>query len=112
MNIQLDSDGAFWSFAATRRTPLSRVVRDLLRVLGDQIHEMLRQGTRTCGCRGDLWTRERAAEVVRRTFGVACTPHHIGRLLREYRPKRGRSSPPIDALDATAPESHMGAIYR
>ena len=47
-----------------------------------QIPELLRRGAESYGFRGDLWTRERVAEVVRREFGVRYTPQHIGLLLR------------------------------
>lgn len=47
-----------------------------------QIPELLRRGAESYGFRGDLWTRDRVAEVVRREFGVSYTPQHIGRLLR------------------------------
>ena len=88
------------------------VGRELPGVLGGQIPELLRQGAQTYGFRGDMLTRERGAEMVRRAFGVAYTAQHIGCLLREYRPKRRCSRPLIDARDAAAPESHTGAIYR
>jgi transposase len=42
---------------------------------------LLAQGAKAWGFRGDRWTRERVAHVLRRQFGVTYHPAHISRLL-------------------------------
>jgi transposase len=48
-----------------------------------QIPELLKRGPDAFGFRGDLWTRERVATVIRREFGVSYHPAHVGRILKE-----------------------------
>lgn len=47
-----------------------------------QIPDLLKQGPEAFGFRGDVWTRERVATVIRREFGVSYHPVHIGRILK------------------------------
>jgi transposase len=47
-----------------------------------QIPGLLARGAEAFGFRGDLWTRERVAKVIRREFGVSYHPGHVGRILR------------------------------
>lgn len=47
-----------------------------------QIPDLLKQGPETFGFRGDVWTRERVATVIRREFGVSYHPVHVGRILK------------------------------
>ena len=47
-----------------------------------RLPELLARGAEAYGFRGDLWTRQRVAEVIRREFGVRYTPVHAGRILR------------------------------
>jgi transposase len=47
-----------------------------------QIPELLKQGSEAFGFRGDVWTRERVATVIRRKFGVSYHPVHVGRMLK------------------------------
>jgi transposase len=42
---------------------------------------LLAQGAPAWGFRGDRWTRERVADLLRREFGVTYHPAHISRLL-------------------------------
>jgi transposase len=42
---------------------------------------LLAQGAEAWGFRGDRWTRERVADLLRREFGVTYHPAHISRLL-------------------------------
>jgi transposase len=42
---------------------------------------LLARGAPAWGFRGDRWTRERVAAVIRREFGVSYHPAHISRLL-------------------------------
>jgi transposase len=49
-----------------------------------QVPVLLGQGATAFGFRGDRWTRQRVAEVIRRTFGVRYHPAHISRLLDRW----------------------------
>jgi transposase len=46
------------------------------------IPALLSKGAEAWGFRGDIWTRARVAVVIKRAFGVAYHPDHVGRLLR------------------------------
>ena len=46
-----------------------------------QLPELLQQGAEAYGFRGEVWTRPRIAEVIKREFGVSFTPQHVGNLL-------------------------------
>lgn len=48
-----------------------------------ELPALLAEGTEAYGFRGDVWTRPRVAEVIKREFGVAYTPQHVGNLLRK-----------------------------
>lgn len=48
----------------------------------DPLPELLKRGPEAFGFRGDVWTRERVATVIRREFGVSYHPGHVGRLLK------------------------------
>src|SRR5215208_4578053 len=45
-------------------------------------HELLAQGAQAHGFRGEVWTCERVAIVIRREFGVCYHPAHVSRLLK------------------------------
>jgi transposase len=47
------------------------------------IPRLLAQGAASYGFRGDLWTCERVAAVIKREFGVTYHPAHVSRLLKE-----------------------------
>jgi transposase len=47
------------------------------------IPALLAKGAEAWGFRGDIWTRARVAAVIKREFGVAYHPDHVGRLLRD-----------------------------
>jgi transposase len=47
-----------------------------------QLPALLARGAPAFGFIGDVWTRARVAEVIKREFGVAYHPDHVGRLLR------------------------------
>jgi transposase len=49
-----------------------------------QVLDLLHQGATAFGFLGDRWTRQRIAEVIRRTFGVRYHPAHISRLLDRW----------------------------
>jgi transposase len=47
-----------------------------------KVPELLERGAEAYGFRGELWTCERVAEVIRREFGVSYHPAHVSRLLK------------------------------
>jgi transposase len=47
-----------------------------------RLPELLAQGAPAHGFRGDVWTCERVAEVIRKEFGVSYHPAHVSRLVR------------------------------
>lgn len=47
-----------------------------------QLPELLTRGAAAWGFRGEVWTRERVAEVIRREFGVTYDPAHVSRVLQ------------------------------
>jgi transposase len=46
---------------------------------------LLQRSPETSGCRGQVWTRRRVAEVIRLECGVLSHPTHVGRLLNALR---------------------------
>ncbi len=50
-----------------------------------KLAELLQQGAEAHGFRGDVWTCERVATVIRREFGVSYHPAHVSRLLKALR---------------------------
>jgi len=48
-----------------------------------RIPELLKQGPEAFGFRGDVWTRDRVATVIRGEFGISYHPVHVGRILRD-----------------------------
>jgi len=48
-----------------------------------RLSELLKRGAEAYGFRGDVWTRARVAQVIKREFGVTYTPRHVGRILRD-----------------------------
>ena len=48
----------------------------------ETIPELLERGAEAHGFRGELWTCERVAIVIRREFGVSYHPAHVSRLLK------------------------------
>lgn len=50
-----------------------------------KLPELLTQGAEAHGFRGEVWTCERVAEVIRREFGVSYHPAHVSRLLKKLR---------------------------
>src|SRR5215208_5325054 len=47
-----------------------------------RLPELLAQGAEAHGFRGELWTCERVAVVIRREFGVSYHPAHVSRVVR------------------------------
>jgi transposase len=50
-----------------------------------KLPDLLAQGAGSYGFRGEAWTCERVAEVIRREFGVRYHPAHMSRLLAKLR---------------------------
>ena len=50
-----------------------------------KLPELLERGAQAHGFRGDVWTCERVAEVIRKEFGVSYHPAHASRLLKALR---------------------------
>ena len=46
-----------------------------------QLADLLAQGAEHFGFRGDVWTRQRVAWVIKQAFGVSYSQTHIGRIL-------------------------------
>lgn len=47
-----------------------------------RLSELLEQGAEAHGFRGEAWTCERVARVIKRQFGVSYHPAHVSRLVR------------------------------
>ena len=50
-----------------------------------QLPALVERGAVAYGFRGQIWTCQRVAEVIRRTFGVTYHPAHVSRLLHAVR---------------------------
>jgi transposase len=50
-----------------------------------RLPELVAQGPEAHGFRGDVWTCERVAIVIRKEFGVSYHPAHVSRLLKALR---------------------------
>ena len=50
-----------------------------------KLPELLAQGAEAHGFRGEVWTCERVAIVIRKKFGVSYHPAHVSRLLKALR---------------------------
>src|SRR5919199_3825533 len=47
-----------------------------------RLPELLERGAEAHGFRGEVWTCERVAEVIRKEFGVSYHPAHVSRIVR------------------------------
>jgi len=69
-----------------------------------RLPELVAQGAEAHGFRGDAWTCERVALVIRREFGVSYHPAHVSRLLKKLRlslqkPERRADQRDEEAID-------------
>jgi transposase len=69
-----------------------------------RLPELLAQGAQAHGFRGDVWTCERVAIVIRKEFGVSYHPAHVSRLLKALRhslqkPQRRAEQREEEAID-------------
>lgn len=66
------------------------------RLTSDQLHQLveeLNKGAQHHGFAGDVWTRPRVNEVIRKLFGVSYDPSQIGRLLKKVGWTRQKPQP-------------------
>src|SRR5687768_14227050 len=70
---------------AVRRRPPPGAPRRLAAEQLAPLPPLWRRGPAAYGFRGQLWTRQRVAEVMRLEFGVVYHPTHVGRVLRTLR---------------------------
>jgi transposase len=68
-----------------RRTPPPGAPPPLSQEERAKLPELLVQGAPAHGFRGEVWTCERVAEVIRKEFGVSYHPAHVSRLLKKLR---------------------------
>ena len=68
-----------------RRTPPPGAPPRLSQEERAKLPELLVQGAPAHGFRGEVWTCERVAEVIRKEFGVSYHPAHVSRLLKKLR---------------------------
>lgn len=68
---------------ALRSRPVPGAPRRLTTEQLGRLPELLGRGAEAFGFRGEVWTRGRVKEAIRREFGVAYSPSHVGRLLRQ-----------------------------
>ena len=69
-----------------------------------RLPELLARGAEAHGFRGEVWTCERVALVIRREFGVGYHPAHVSRLLKKLRlslqkPERRADQRDEEAID-------------
>jgi transposase len=69
-----------------------------------KLPELLAQGAEAHGFRGEVWTCERVATLIRREFGVSYHPAHVSRLLKALRhtlqkPQRRAEQRDEEAID-------------
>jgi transposase len=69
-----------------------------------KLPELLAQGAQAHGFRGEVWTCERVATLIRREFGVSYHPAHVSRLLKALRqslqkPQRRANQRDEEAID-------------
>ena len=59
----------------------------------DRLSKLLANGAQYFGFEDDHWTHVRVAKLIRREFDVSYTPAHAGRILKEIKGIRRRSTP-------------------
>jgi transposase len=69
-----------------------------------KLPELLAQGAQAHGFRGEVWTCERVATVIRREFGVSYHPAHVSRVVRALglslqKPQRRAEQRDEEAID-------------
>jgi transposase len=67
---------------ALKRQPAPGALPRLSENQRARLPELLAQGAKAHGFRGEVWTCERVAIVIRREFGVSYHPAHVSRVVR------------------------------
>jgi transposase len=67
---------------ALKRQPAPGALPRLSEDQRAKLPELLAQGAQAHGFRGEVWTCERVAIVIRREFGVSYHPAHVSRVVR------------------------------
>jgi transposase len=49
----------------------------------EELPALLKEGAQAFGFRGEVWTRERVGEVIKRMFGVQYHDRHVSRILHK-----------------------------
>jgi transposase len=70
---------------ALKRRPAPGALPRLSEEQRAKLPELLERGAEAHGFRGEVWTCERVAIVIRREFGVIYHPAHVSRLLKALR---------------------------
>ncbi len=70
---------------ALRHRPPPGAPRRLTAAQLARLPDLLHRGPEAYGFRGQVWTRQRVAEVIRVEFGMFYHPTHVGRLLKALR---------------------------
>src|ERR671917_678364 len=70
-----------------------------------KVPELLERGAEAHGFRGDVWTCERVATVIRKEFGVSYHPAHVSRLLKALRQSLHKPQRRANQRDEEAIES-------
>lgn len=70
---------------ALKRQPAPGAAPRLSEEQRARVPELLERGAEAYGFRGEVWTCERVAEVIRREFGVSYHSAHVSRLLKALR---------------------------
>jgi transposase len=69
-----------------------------------RLPELLARGAEAHGFRGEVWTCQRVAEVIRKEFGVRYHPAHVSRLLKASRLSLQKPARRADQRDEEAIE--------
>lgn len=69
-----------------------------------RVPELLERGAEAYGFRGELWTCERVAKVIRKEFGLSYHPAHVSRLLKAlkhsfHKPQRRANQRDEEAIE-------------
>lgn len=89
---------------ALKRRPAPGATPRLSEQERTQVRELLERGAEAHGFRGEVWTCERVAVVIRGEFGVSYHPAHVSRLLRALglslqKPSRRANQRDEDAIE-------------
>ena len=83
MDVKRARDGG--GVEALKRQPAPGARPRLSEQQRARVPELLARGAEAHGFRGELWTCERVAIVIRREFGVSYHPAHVSRMLKALR---------------------------